>query len=91
VGGYREEMRLGYEDWDFWLSAIERGFTAKPLSEPLFLYRKRRDSMLSGSNKNRELLIARLVQNHPKLYAADTQQRAAKVIEKLSAQTPALS
>src|SRR5207245_7034555 len=61
VGGYREDMRQGYEDWDFWLSALERGWKAEALPEPLFLYRKRPDSMLSDANKKRELLLARIV------------------------------
>lgn len=26
VGGFDENMRYGYEDWDFWLSAIEKGW-----------------------------------------------------------------
>ena len=40
VGGYNPNMIvMGYEDWDFWLSCGEKGFYAKRIPEPLFLYR----------------------------------------------------
>lgn len=31
---------LQYGDWDFWWRAYEAGFTATPIHEPLFLYRR---------------------------------------------------
>ncbi|MDI3286252.1 glycosyltransferase family A protein [Polyangium sp. 15x6] len=37
--GYRSEFNIGNEDWDFWLSIIEAGFTASYVAEPLYAYR----------------------------------------------------
>lgn len=37
--GYRPELRMGNEDWDFWLSVVEAGYTGTYVPRPLFLYR----------------------------------------------------
>ena len=37
---FDESMKLGFEDWDFWLSAIELGFRGKHLENFGFRYRK---------------------------------------------------
>jgi hypothetical protein len=39
VGGYDENMRDGYEDWDFWTRAIAAWFRAWVVDLPLFEYR----------------------------------------------------
>ena len=46
LGGYDENMKLGYEDWDFWYRATKNGYTITVLREPLFLYRKHGRSMV---------------------------------------------
>jgi glycosyltransferase involved in cell wall biosynthesis len=48
VGGYCEdtELRLGNEDWDFWIGAAERGFVPVHIPEPLYRYRRHPDSMM---------------------------------------------
>ncbi|WP_169308826.1 glycosyltransferase [Paracoccus gahaiensis] len=48
---FDEEMRQGYEDWDFWLQAAKAGFTGRSARRPLLLYRKRPASMLSHSHE----------------------------------------
>jgi GT2 family glycosyltransferase len=46
VGGFDEHMPYqGYEDWDLWISLVERGFGGTILPEVLFRYRRRADSM----------------------------------------------
>jgi glycosyltransferase involved in cell wall biosynthesis/Flp pilus assembly protein TadD len=67
VGGYAEDMPA-YEDWDFWLSALERGYSGRLVPEPLFRYRKARTSMLTGANARRARLTAHVVTRHPQLY-----------------------
>jgi hypothetical protein len=41
VGGYDERMELGHEDWDLWLSIVERGRSGTIVPEILFDYRRR--------------------------------------------------
>lgn len=82
AGGYNELMREGYEDWDFWIGCVERGWEGFCIHEPLFCYRKSATSMLSGANQKRERLIATIVRNHPKLYDAKTKAWADEVLQK---------
>ena len=52
VGGFDEEMKLGYEDWDFWIRVAQKGYTFTSTREILFFYRKHGDSMVTGARKN---------------------------------------
>ncbi len=46
VGGYDTEMPVqGGEDWDLWLSLVERGFRGVIIPEVLFNYRRRAGSL----------------------------------------------
>lgn len=59
VGGYDETFRDGCEDWDFWITLVERGYRGTILPEVLFHYRRRDGSM------SREMLRE---DGHPRLY-----------------------
>lgn len=52
AGGYDDKIpeKLGYEDWDFWLSVAEKGWHFYHIDEVLFDYRLRSDSMVSRCN-----------------------------------------
>ena len=69
VCGYDESMR-GYMDWNFWISIGSKGWKGDVITEPLFLYRRRTQSMLTESNKmeNRLKLIAKIIDNNVELY-----------------------
>lgn len=45
VGGWDESMRDGCEDWDLWLTLLERGYRGTIIPEVLFFYRRRTGSM----------------------------------------------
>jgi glycosyltransferase involved in cell wall biosynthesis len=68
VGGYKPEMNKGYEDWEFWLSAVEHGYEWQVIPEPLFNYRIREGSMLSGSKKTHDESYAKICEFHEKLF-----------------------
>jgi glycosyltransferase involved in cell wall biosynthesis/MoaA/NifB/PqqE/SkfB family radical SAM enzyme/predicted SAM-dependent methyltransferase len=68
VGGYNQDMREGYEDWDFWIGCVEKGWQGYRIPDPLFLYRKKEQSMLKDATKKRQKLISRIILNHPALY-----------------------
>lgn len=40
---YDTSLRSGFEDWDFYLTLAEHGYTGKLLDKPLLLYRKHED------------------------------------------------
>jgi glycosyltransferase involved in cell wall biosynthesis len=49
---FDEKMKLGYEDWDFWLTAASRGFRGAPHPHFGFRYRNRGESMLSQAHRD---------------------------------------
>jgi glycosyltransferase involved in cell wall biosynthesis len=73
AGGYDElRFREGLEDWDFWLSALERGWEFHRLPEVLFEYRVRRESLARSTlePERNERLIRALAEKHRALYEA---------------------
>jgi glycosyltransferase involved in cell wall biosynthesis len=72
AGGFDEALRDGFEDWDFWITLVERGFKGRILPEVLFNYRRRGDSMSRDMMKGD--LFARLhrvlAQKHAPSYQA---------------------
>lgn len=50
VGGYDESLRLGFEDWEFWLHAGKRGWEFRHLPVVALDYRVRPGSLLSLSD-----------------------------------------
>ncbi len=58
VGGYDESMRIGYEDWDFWIRGTKLGYTVGIVPEFLFFYRKHGASMVSNAIKHHKELLA---------------------------------
>jgi glycosyltransferase involved in cell wall biosynthesis len=61
---FDESMRSGFEDWDFWLSATEAGFVGRHCPELGLRYRKRPESMLADSEREREDLVNYLRTKH---------------------------
>jgi glycosyltransferase involved in cell wall biosynthesis len=68
---FDEKMRLGFEDWDFWLGAIKLGFRGKHLENFGFRYRKRPESMLSNSERDRPEILSYISRKHQDLYRFD--------------------
>lgn len=69
VGGYDENMKIGWEDWDFWLSATEKNFLFYYIPEPLFYYRVLNDSMVHQLMQNSQFydLVKYIYQKHSML------------------------
>ncbi|WP_051660747.1 glycosyltransferase [Bosea sp. 117] len=62
---FDEAMREGFEDWEFWLNCLERGFRGEHLPDSGFRYRKRAESMLSESHRVAESILAYMDRKHP--------------------------
>lgn len=66
--GYNSNMIDGYEDWDFWISALECGSIFKYLDEDIFLYRKHGLSMIDSAEKKQDILFSQIIKNHEGSY-----------------------
>ncbi len=51
VGNYDEEMKVGYEDWEFNIRLAKAGFFPKRIDQPLFHYRVSKSGMLNSIAK----------------------------------------
>jgi glycosyltransferase involved in cell wall biosynthesis len=72
VGGYDPAFVEGSEDWDFWLGAAERGWTARGIAEVLMSYRRSatsRERRARGRAASAQIM-RRLVAKHRALYEA---------------------
>jgi glycosyltransferase involved in cell wall biosynthesis len=65
LGGYDENMRIGFEDWDFWIRATQAGYKVGIVPEELFFYRKRGPSMLTAARKQRAKILAYMRTKYP--------------------------
>lgn len=54
---YDENMKLGFEDWDFWISATRNGFKVRVIPDILFYYRKHGQTMFHDAMKRKDEII----------------------------------
>lgn len=84
-GGYKKEMCHGFEDWEFWLSLIERGAEVYRIPEILFSYRQKALSMSKefDKNNNRITMIKQIIKFHPKLYGQNAEKISSQLRKNL--------
>lgn len=69
VGGYNSGMVHGWEDWDFWLSLIERGRGVHRIPDVLFYYRVAEGSMAKSMDVTKKVdMHMQIVRRHKDLY-----------------------
>ena len=67
--GYDGTMPVqGFEDWDFWLGALEHGWRFAYLPEVFFDYRRSEQSMITHALAFREQVREFVARKHPALY-----------------------
>lgn len=69
--GYDEEMRLGFEDWEFYIRILKDGGEAYVIPEILFNYRKTENSRNAIANKNKYRIWEYIYIKHKELYVPD--------------------
>ena len=68
TGGYDENMKYGWEDWEFWINATARGFNVSIVEEPLYYYRKEGPSNQSQSYEKAGMIKDYIVRKHKNVY-----------------------
>jgi len=74
VNGYNQNMKEGYEDWNFWISICSAGYIWKCIREPLFFYRVRNNSMISKSRLYHEKLYRQIILNNREFFLKNLDQ-----------------
>jgi glycosyltransferase involved in cell wall biosynthesis len=71
VGGYDENMKHGFEDWEFWIAITKSGREFKIVDKFLFYYRKAKKSMLIDTLTNHvESNMEYVFKKHNEIYIA---------------------
>lgn len=72
TGGYDVEISkaivMGYEDWEFWLHALAKGWHGVKVPEVTFLYRRHGTTMLSGARREYRRWYRAIRAKHHELY-----------------------
>ena len=68
--GYNTNMIYGFEDWDFWLSLLEKGGTVYKIEQVMIYYRIKKRSRSTEFNIKKHLYLRnRIYENHKELYS----------------------
>lgn len=68
IGGYREEMVEGYEDWEFWIRMAKAGFRGHRIPEKLLFVRRVGRSFIHRAMERHEQLVADIQRYNPEVY-----------------------
>lgn len=71
VHGYDEGMKLGYEDWEFYIRLLKNGGEAHVIPEVLFHYRNKKNSRNSLANNKKYDIWKYIFLKHSKIYIND--------------------
>jgi glycosyltransferase involved in cell wall biosynthesis len=71
VNGYDEEMKMGFEDWEFYIRLLKSGGKTHVIPEILFHYRKTENSRNSLANKKKYKIWEYIYLKHRELYIQD--------------------
>lgn len=72
TGGFKEEMDLGWEDWEFWITMSEHYLNPYYIPEELFFYRivknEKSRTDIASVEKNKLILRKKMMKLHPDSY-----------------------
>ncbi|MEG4425541.1 MULTISPECIES: glycosyltransferase [unclassified Microcoleus] len=89
VGGLKKVMKLGCEDWEFWVSAYEKGWLGYRLPKPYLYYRQHGD----GSSRTQKmasvraklyLMRALIIHLHSQLYQPEEVRWSEEILQQHS-------
>jgi len=68
TSGFSDEMREGFEDWEFWVRLTGLGHRGYRISEKMILYRRIGYSFALRAAEKREYLFEKIKKNNPAIY-----------------------
>lgn len=82
VGGYDPEMVYGWEDYDFWLSLIEKEMQVYRIPKVLFYYREADNSMVRSKSKQQKVeMFSKIFHKHQRLFQKNINIWINKIID----------
>lgn len=80
VGGYDPDF-TGYEDWEFWLHALEHGWRGRGIDTVTLLYRRHGSTMFMQARSRYRTIFQELKRKHAVLYGRAGKRRLARQSE----------
>jgi glycosyltransferase involved in cell wall biosynthesis len=77
VGGFDPRF-VGYEDWDFWLNALQRGWRGQRVEAATLLYRRHGGSRHGSARPRYRATFRELRRKYPDLYGRSGRRRLAQ-------------
>ncbi len=69
IGGYDEEMKMGYEDWEFYIRITQKGWNIHIIPEYLNFYRQtKKSTRKTQTEPNRKKIIEYILNKHRDWY-----------------------
>ena len=68
AGGFREEMREGFEDWEFWIRLARKGYRGYRIQEKLIYVRRVGRSFIHRAMERQQELIEDIKRYNPDVY-----------------------
>ncbi|MEG5065133.1 FkbM family methyltransferase [Microcoleus sp. B3-A4] len=86
VGGLKQVMKLGCEDWEFWISAYEKGWLGDRLPKPYLYYRQHGDGSsrtqkMAGDRPKLDLMRATIIHLHSQLYKPEEVRWSQQILQ----------
>lgn len=66
--GYDESMKIGFEDWEFYIRLLAKGGTSYVIPEILLNYRLTKQSRTTQANRIKDELFKKIIDKHKQLY-----------------------
>lgn len=83
IGGYDESMKLGWEDWEFFIRLHKKNCHTYVIPEVLFNYRRKKNSKTTVANLNKYDLLNYILRKHSALYKDNFPETIDNLINKL--------
>lgn len=83
AGGYDENMKNGFEDWEFYIRILKNGGYSAIIPEPLFKYRQKAESTSTKANKIKYDLLQYIYIKHKNLYTLYFEDFISHILERL--------
>jgi len=86
VGGLKKVMKLGCEDWEFWVSAYEKGWLGDRLPKPYLYYRQHGDGSsrtqkMAAERAKLDLMRATIIHLHSRLYRPEEVRWSEQILQ----------
>jgi len=79
IGGYKDNMKDGCEDWEFWVNAYKHDFLFYHHSEILFYYRHK-EGRYEKTLLQETYHESKIILNHPEMYTYKSVQEAISIV-----------